>query len=114
VGKKIVDRKWESVVTETFHGNVDSGLFSVVLGTSEYPKQVEGGAMFIGDVAQKLNVSQSTILRWEREGNIPKATRTPVGYRAYTDEDVDAIRDFLKEKHKDKIGYARIEYDSNG
>ena len=40
----------------------------------------------IGQVASTLNVSQSSLKRWEREVIIPKIPRRPTGFRDYREE----------------------------
>lgn len=47
----------------------------------------------IGQAAQKLGVSVDTLRRWEREGR-PAPDRNPAGHRRYTDEDIEALRNF--------------------
>jgi DNA-binding transcriptional MerR regulator len=42
-------------------------------------------------VADLVGVSTSTIRRYEREGLLPRATRTRSGQRVYTSEDVQKI-----------------------
>ena len=46
-----------------------------------------------GQAAQKLGVSVDTLLRWDREGR-RELDRTPAGHRRYTDEDIEALRNF--------------------
>lgn len=52
--------------------------------------------MFIGEIAEVLNVSESSIRRWERDGVIPKANKRLTGLREYNESDIEAIRQFLK------------------
>lgn len=42
------------------------------------------------EAAKVLNVSESTINRWEREGTL-KALRTPKGHRVFRREDVEKL-----------------------
>ena len=48
----------------------------------------------LNEFAKKINVSVSTLQRWDREG-ILKANRTPTNRRYYTDEHYER---FMKEK----------------
>jgi len=54
----------------------------------------------IGQVAWILNVSVSSLRRWEREGILNKPSRTPTDRRDYSNEDIEAIRQFLEKKRK--------------
>src|SRR3977135_2439248 len=44
-----------------------------------------GGSLSIGDVASKAGVTPDTIRYYERLGLLPKPTRTPAGYRQYSE-----------------------------
>lgn len=46
----------------------------------------------ISKLAQTLGVCPDTVVRWEREGLIPKARRSPGGWRVYTEEDLEQIQ----------------------
>ena len=55
--------------------------------------------------AKLLNISKSTLLRWEKEGLIKPAKRNYQNYRVYTIKDIEEIRekmelDVLKEPGK--------------
>ena len=54
-----------------------------------------GREMSIGALAAAANVNVQTIRYYERRALIPKADRTPGGYRRYTEESVARIR-FIK------------------
>ena len=54
-----------------------------------------GVPMPIGALAAAANVNVQTVRYYERRGLIPKADRTPGGYRQYTGESVARIR-FIK------------------
>ncbi len=58
-------------------------------------KREIGLPMPIGALAAAANVNVQTIRYYERRGLIPKADRTPGGYRQYTEESVARIR-FIK------------------
>ncbi|MFC1862159.1 helix-turn-helix domain-containing protein [Chloroflexota bacterium] len=54
----------------------------------------------IGVVARVLNVSQSSLRRWEAEGNIPSPPRRPTGLRDYNEEHIKEIERFLDKRQK--------------
>jgi excisionase family DNA binding protein len=45
-------------------------------------------------VADKVDVSKETILRWLRAGKIPEPDRDPNGWRVFSDTEVDDILRF--------------------
>jgi len=55
-------------------------------------------AYSIGEVAKILEVSPQSIRLWEKMGFIPSPRRTLTNRRLYTDEDVSAIKRFLKRR----------------
>jgi DNA-binding transcriptional MerR regulator len=48
--------------------------------------------MRIGQLAERTGVSADTIRHYERMELLPKAARTPAGYRQYGDSAVDRVR----------------------
>lgn len=54
----------------------------------------------IGEVAKRLYVSTQSLRNWERQQLIQKAKRRPTGYRMYDEQDVERIRQFLKERER--------------
>jgi MerR family transcriptional regulator, light-induced transcriptional regulator len=46
----------------------------------------------IGDVAERTGIAAGTIRMWEQRYGVPTPTRTPGGYRAYTEADVELLR----------------------
>ena len=48
----------------------------------------------ITEVAEIIGVVPRTILRWESSGKIKRARRDWRGWRVYTDEDVEELRQF--------------------
>ena len=52
----------------------------------------------IGSIAEKLKVSASTLLRWERLGLIPEPPRRPSGWRDYGEEEIEAISEYIQKK----------------
>ena len=56
----------------------------------------------VGEVAERLGVSPSTIRLWEQRFGLPAAARTAGGHRRYTEEDVEqleALRDLVARGH---------------
>jgi hypothetical protein len=60
---------------------------------------LKGGSMLIGSAAEVLNVSESSIRRWERQGVIPPAPKRPTGFRDYGERDIETIKDYLKKRN---------------
>ena len=52
----------------------------------------------IGETAKMLSVSKESIRHWEKQGFIPIPYRRPTGRREYTDEDIQAIRQYLDKR----------------
>jgi DICT domain-containing protein len=46
----------------------------------------------IKDVAERTGITAATIRIWEQRYGFPEPSRTPSGYRVYTEDDVDALR----------------------
>ncbi len=42
-------------------------------------------------VCDLLGITKSTLIRWEREGRVPKPRRTLLGYRTHTLDDVKIL-----------------------
>ena len=51
----------------------------------------------IGELARELDRSTLTIKKWEESRLIPEARRDSRGWRYYTQEDVDRIKNILEE-----------------
>ena len=47
----------------------------------------------VNEVAEKVNLSAKTLIRWEKNGKLKPAKRDFKGWRAYTEEDVQNILD---------------------
>lgn len=54
----------------------------------------------IKDVADRTGVAPATIRMWEQRYGFPTPTRTPAGYRLYTQADIEAIRTVLALRHR--------------
>ncbi|MBS9783556.1 MAG: IS607 family transposase [Pasteurella sp.] len=64
----------------------------------------------ISEVAEELNVSISTLRRWDKDGTLV-AERTPKGHRRYKQEDITSklgIKKANLEKQKRTIAYTRV------
>jgi len=65
-------------------------------------------AYTVGQLAQKIGYSVSTLRRWDREGTYP-ARRTAGNRRYYTDEDIQQIlRLPINQKQKKVVLYCRV------
>ena len=62
----------------------------------------------IGQAAEWLGVSTQTLRRWEREGRIEAAQRTPGGQRRYDIKSLGPCRTTQEPKKKPTIAYARV------
>ena len=51
----------------------------------------------IGELARELDRSTLTIKKWEESGLIPKAKRDSRGWRYYTEDDINRIKEIIKE-----------------
>lgn len=51
----------------------------------------------IGELAKELDRSTLTIKKWEAKGLIPSARRDSRGWRFYTEDDVNEIKNVLEE-----------------
>ena len=63
----------------------------------------------VGEFAEKVGVSISTLQRWDRT-NVLKSKRTPTNQRYYTDEDLNKVLNLeaeTKSKRKN-VGYCRV------
>jgi len=50
------------------------------------------------EVCQLLDISKRTLQNWEKSGVIPRAPRDWRGYRIFTKEDVENIRQVIRQK----------------
>ena len=53
---------------------------------------MESRVLRIGQVAARAGISADTVRHYERLGVIPKAVRTPAGYREYSESALERIR----------------------
>ena len=54
------------------------------------------GRLSVTEVAKALGVSTKTITRWEKVGKIRPAKRDWRGWRIYSQEDIEEMRDFVQ------------------
>ncbi|MBD3245505.1 MAG: MerR family transcriptional regulator [Candidatus Omnitrophica bacterium] len=52
--------------------------------------------MTITDIAQRIGVVPKTLIRWEKSGKIRRARRDWRNWRAYTEDDLEAIKEFYE------------------
>ncbi len=52
----------------------------------------------IGKLAQAANINHETVRFYERKGLLPKPSRSPAGYRLYTDDDLKRLHFILLAK----------------
>ena len=50
------------------------------------------------EICQIAGISKNTLLRWEREGLIPKAHKDWRGWRAFTDADLEKVLSVKRNK----------------
>lgn len=58
----------------------------------------------VKDLEKIVDRDRNTILRWEREGKIPPAQKDSRGWRFYTQEDIEKMRNLIA---KNNPWYAR-------
>lgn len=63
----------------------------------------------VGEFAEKIGVSVSTLQRWDRT-NVLKSRRTPTNQRYYTDEDLNKVLNLETETKSERknVGYCRV------
>ncbi|MDZ4285955.1 MAG: hypothetical protein U1A23_03445, partial [Candidatus Sungbacteria bacterium] len=54
-------------------------------------KYLKAGKYNVDDIVKKVGRSKTTVLRWEKEGKIPEATRDELGWRYWTQNDFESI-----------------------
>ena len=64
--------------------------------------------MTIGEAAKLLGVSVQTLRRWEREGKIEPAQRTPGGQRRYDSTQLRPVTRAMEPAARSTIAYARV------
>ena len=65
----------------------------------ESPAPTQGGLQ-IKDVSERTGIAAATIRMWEQRYSFPEPSRTPAGYRIYSEEDVDVLRKVLALRHR--------------
>jgi len=61
----------------------------------------------IGELAKELDRTVLTIKKWERSGLIPKAKKNSRGWRYYTAEDINKMREFAETRQEKTEKYWR-------
>ncbi|TSC78552.1 MAG: Uncharacterized protein G01um101429_728 [Parcubacteria group bacterium Gr01-1014_29] len=59
--------------------------------------KLRAGHYRVSDIAKQVDRSTMAVIRWEKEGLIPKAKRDSRGWRIYAKEQVDEIVKLVKE-----------------
>lgn len=59
--------------------------------------RIRAGYYRISNVAKKVDRAPMTILRWEKNGLIPKAERDSRGWRMYSKSDITLIVDLVEQ-----------------
>lgn len=52
---------------------------------------------YINEILKKIDRNKTTLIRWEKQGLIPKAKRDSRGWRYYTKKEVELIIKLIKE-----------------
>lgn len=55
----------------------------------------------VKDVEKIIDRDRNTILRWEREGLVPHARKDSRGWRFYTREDIEKLKNYIIGKSAD-------------
>lgn len=54
----------------------------------------------ISVVAREVGISSKTIRKWEKLGLIPIPIRTITGFRFYSDDEIQVLKDFIEQRYK--------------
>ncbi|MCP4725795.1 MAG: MerR family transcriptional regulator [bacterium] len=55
------------------------------------------------EVCTELDVTKNTLFKWEKEGKIKKVEKDWRGWRLFSDENVDEIRNIIQSKKKSNL-----------
>ena len=50
--------------------------------------------LYTAEAAKRAGISKATLLRWLKEGKVPEVARDIRGWRVFTEEEVDKIREY--------------------
>ena len=50
--------------------------------------------VYTAEAAKQAGISKATLLRWLKDGKIPEVARDVRGWRVFTEEEVEYLRDF--------------------
>jgi len=54
---------------------------------------------YLNDISKKVDRNKNTLLRWEKEGLIPKAKRDSRGWRIYSKKEMEQIIQLIRKKN---------------
>ena len=57
---------------------------------------MSNGRLSVTELAKELGVTTKTITRWEKAGRIKQAKRDWRGWRVYSQEDLDAMKNIVQ------------------
>lgn len=66
--------------------------------TNRSDRPVDYPVLSTQEVCDQLDISKRTLQNWEKAGVIPLATRDWRGYRVFSHEDVERIREVIRGK----------------
>jgi len=50
--------------------------------------------LYTAEAAKRAGISKATLLRWLKEGKVPEVARDIRGWRVFTEEEVERIREY--------------------
>ncbi|RLB89108.1 MAG: hypothetical protein DRH50_14185 [Deltaproteobacteria bacterium] len=50
--------------------------------------------LYTAEAAKRAGISKATLLRWLKEGKVPEVARDVRGWRVFTEEEVERIREY--------------------
>lgn len=50
--------------------------------------------IYTAEAARKAGISKATLLRWLKEGKVPEVARDVRGWRIFTEEEVERIKEY--------------------
>lgn len=55
------------------------------------------------EVCSKFDVTKTTLFKWEKEGKLNKVQKDWRGWRLFSDENINEIRDIIQKKIKENV-----------
>ncbi|NUM25884.1 MAG: MerR family transcriptional regulator [Candidatus Buchananbacteria bacterium] len=79
-------------------------------------KAMIAGYYRLQDILREIDRNKTTLIRWEEEGLIPKASRDSRGWRCYTKEQVEEILRLVQETDYFRKGHGEysLQHNSRG